>query len=96
LEAFDERKIHETRIQFTCAAESSDTSCPWTPIFQTPPSVIARELIINLTTGPGGRFVPDADKPRLAAGGAHLAWPAARDLIFSTFSQHHGPSHEPA
>jgi len=59
-------------------------------------AVIARELIINLTTGPGGRFVPDADKPRLAAGGAHLAWPAARDLIFSTFSQHHGPSHEPA
>ena len=37
-----------------------------------------RELIINLTTGPGGRYVPDADNPRVAAPGTSLLPPLAR------------------
>ena len=37
-----------------------------------------RELIINLTTGPGGRFVPDPDHPRQAAPGTTLLPPLAR------------------
>lgn len=36
------------------------------------------ELIINLTTGPGGRFVPSADEPRLAAPGTSLLRPELR------------------
>jgi uncharacterized protein (DUF849 family) len=37
-----------------------------------------RELIINLTTGPGGRYVPDADNPRVAAPGTSLLPPLER------------------
>jgi len=36
------------------------------------------ELIINLTTGPGGRFVPSEDDPRVAAPGTTLLPPLAR------------------
>ena len=36
------------------------------------------ELIINLTTGPGGRFVPSADNPRVAAPGSTLLPPLER------------------
>ena len=36
------------------------------------------ELIINLTTGPGGRFVPSADEPRVAAPGTSLLPPEQR------------------
>lgn len=36
------------------------------------------ELIINLTTGPGGRFVPSEDNPRVAAPGSTLLPPLAR------------------
>jgi uncharacterized protein (DUF849 family) len=36
------------------------------------------ELIINLTTGPGGRFVPSEDEPKIAAPGTTLLPPAAR------------------
>jgi uncharacterized protein (DUF849 family) len=35
-------------------------------------------LIINLTTGPGGRFVPDENEPRLAAPGTNLTHPLKR------------------
>jgi uncharacterized protein (DUF849 family) len=35
-------------------------------------------LIINLTTGPGGRFVPDDDNPRVAAPGTTLMHPLQR------------------
>ncbi|MCK8785970.1 3-keto-5-aminohexanoate cleavage protein [Roseomonas sp. NAR14] len=35
-------------------------------------------LIINLTTGPGGRFVPSEEEPRLAAPGTTLTTPAIR------------------
>ncbi|MFM8920137.1 MAG: 3-keto-5-aminohexanoate cleavage protein, partial [Limnohabitans sp.] len=31
------------------------------------------ELVINLTTGPGGRFVPDANDPKIYAPGTTLA-----------------------
>jgi uncharacterized protein (DUF849 family) len=37
-----------------------------------------RSLIINLTTGPGGRFVPSEDEPRVAAPGTTLLHPAKR------------------
>ncbi|KXU84661.1 NADPH:quinone reductase [Caballeronia megalochromosomata] len=37
-----------------------------------------RDLIINLTTGPGGRFVPDDDEPRVAAPGTTLMKPESR------------------
>ena len=37
-----------------------------------------REIIINLTTGPGGRFIPSADNPRLAAPGSTLLPPLER------------------
>ncbi len=37
-----------------------------------------RELVINLTTGPGGRYVPDADNPRVAAPGTSLLPPLQR------------------
>jgi uncharacterized protein (DUF849 family) len=37
-----------------------------------------RELIINLTTGPGGRFVPSEDNPRVAAPGSTLLPPLER------------------
>lgn len=36
------------------------------------------ELVINLTTGPGGRFVPDEDEPRLAGPGTSLLRPERR------------------
>lgn len=36
------------------------------------------DLILNLTTGPGGRFVPDADNPRLAGPGTTLLPPLER------------------
>jgi uncharacterized protein (DUF849 family) len=35
-------------------------------------------LIINLTTGPGGRFVPDDDDPKVAAPGTNLTHPLKR------------------
>lgn len=37
-----------------------------------------RELIVNLTTGPGGRFVPSDDDPRVAAPGTTLLPPLER------------------
>ncbi|MBB3007758.1 3-keto-5-aminohexanoate cleavage protein [Cupriavidus alkaliphilus] len=37
-----------------------------------------RSLIINLTTGPGGRFVPSEHEPRVAAPGTTLLHPAKR------------------
>jgi uncharacterized protein (DUF849 family) len=37
-----------------------------------------RELIVNLTTGPGGRFVPSDDDPRVAAPGSTLLPPLER------------------
>lgn len=37
-----------------------------------------RDLIINLTTGPGGRFVPDENEPRVAAPGTTLLHPLKR------------------
>ena len=36
------------------------------------------DLIINLTTGPGGRFVPSDDDPKLAAAGSTLVRPERR------------------
>jgi len=36
------------------------------------------ELIVNLTTGPGGRFVPGEDEPRLAGPGTSLLRPELR------------------
>jgi uncharacterized protein (DUF849 family) len=36
------------------------------------------ELILNLTTGPGGRFVPSDEDPKVAAPGTTLLPPAAR------------------
>jgi uncharacterized protein (DUF849 family) len=36
------------------------------------------DLIINLTTGPGGRFVPSDDDPRVAAPGSTLVRPERR------------------
>src|SRR5664279_4006798 len=36
------------------------------------------DLVINLTTGPGGRFVPSKDDPRLAAPGSTLVHPLKR------------------
>jgi len=36
------------------------------------------ELIINLTTGPGGRFIPSVDDPRVAAPGSTLVPPEQR------------------
>jgi uncharacterized protein (DUF849 family) len=37
-----------------------------------------RTLIINLTTGPGGRFAPDADDPKVAGPGTTLIRPEDR------------------
>lgn len=36
------------------------------------------DLILNLTTGPGGRFLPSEDDPKVAAPGTTLLPPAAR------------------
>ncbi|MGY6707751.1 MAG: 3-keto-5-aminohexanoate cleavage protein [Rhizobiaceae bacterium] len=36
------------------------------------------ELVLNLTTGPGGRFVPSPDNPRIAAPGTTLLPPEER------------------
>lgn len=36
------------------------------------------DLIINLTTGPGGRFIPSADNPQVAAPGSTLMVPERR------------------
>ena len=38
----------------------------------------ATDLIINLTTGPGGRFVPSDDDPKVAAPGSTLVRPERR------------------
>lgn len=37
-----------------------------------------RQLIINLTTGPGGRFVPSEDEPKVFAAGTTLCHPLKR------------------
>jgi uncharacterized protein (DUF849 family) len=37
-----------------------------------------KELVINLTTGPGGRFIPSADNPQVAAPGSTLMVPERR------------------
>ena len=37
-----------------------------------------RELIVNLTTGPGGRFIPSEDDPKVAAPGTTLLPPEKR------------------
>jgi uncharacterized protein (DUF849 family) len=36
------------------------------------------DLVINLTTGPGGRFIPSSDDPRVAAPGSTLMLPERR------------------
>ena len=36
------------------------------------------QLILNITTGPGGRFVPSPDEPRIAAAGTTLMAPEKR------------------
>ncbi len=36
------------------------------------------DLVINLTTGPGGRFIPSADNPQVAAPGSTLMLPERR------------------
>jgi uncharacterized protein (DUF849 family) len=36
------------------------------------------QLILNITTGPGGRFVPSPDEPRIAAAGTTLMLPEKR------------------
>lgn len=36
------------------------------------------DILINLTTGPGGRFIPSRDNPRVAAPGTSLLPPEAR------------------
>src|SRR5437868_6079279 len=36
------------------------------------------QLILNITTGPGGRFVPSTDQPRVAAAGTTLIAPEKR------------------
>jgi len=36
------------------------------------------DIVLNLTTGPGGRFVPDRDNPRVAAEGTSLLPPLER------------------
>ncbi|MGH6897915.1 MAG: 3-keto-5-aminohexanoate cleavage protein [Geminicoccaceae bacterium] len=38
----------------------------------------ATDLIVNLTTGPGGRFVPSDDDPKVAAPGSNLMRPEKR------------------
>ena len=38
----------------------------------------ATDLIINLTTGPGGRFIPSDDDPKVAAPGSNLTTPEKR------------------
>jgi uncharacterized protein (DUF849 family) len=38
----------------------------------------ATDLIINLTTGPGGRFIPSDDDPKVAAPGSNLTTPERR------------------
>lgn len=37
-----------------------------------------QDLIINLTTGPGGRYIPDPDNPRFAAPGSSILPPLER------------------
>jgi uncharacterized protein (DUF849 family) len=39
---------------------------------------VDKDLIINLTTGPGGRFIPSDDNPRIAAPGTTLMRPEER------------------
>lgn len=39
---------------------------------------VNRELVINLTTGPGGRFIPGRDDPQVAASGSTLMQPEKR------------------
>ena len=38
----------------------------------------ATDLVINLTTGPGGRFIPGDDDPKVAAPGSNLTRPEKR------------------
>lgn len=44
-----------------------------------------RQVIVNLTTGPGGRFVPDADNPRVAGPGTTLLPPEQRVAHIAEF-----------
>ncbi|MGJ7583601.1 3-keto-5-aminohexanoate cleavage protein, partial [Variovorax sp. RHLX14] len=37
-----------------------------------------REIIINMTTGPGGRYIPSEDDPKIAAPGTTLLPPEKR------------------
>lgn len=37
-----------------------------------------RELVVNVTTGPGGRYIPDPDNPRVAGQGTSLLPPLER------------------
>jgi uncharacterized protein (DUF849 family) len=39
---------------------------------------VDKELVINLTTGPGGRFIPSDDDPKIAAAGTTLLPPEKR------------------
>jgi len=39
---------------------------------------VRRDLILNLTTGPGGRFVPDPERPSIAGAGTSLLPPLQR------------------
>lgn len=39
---------------------------------------VNRDVILNLTTGAGGRFIPGAEDPRIAAEGSTLTTPAVR------------------
>jgi uncharacterized protein (DUF849 family) len=39
---------------------------------------VDQQLVINLTTGPGGRFVPSEDDPKVAAAGTTLMLPEKR------------------
>jgi uncharacterized protein (DUF849 family) len=54
-----------------------------------------RKLIINLTTGPGGRFVPSEDDPKVAGPGTTLMAPERRvehvEILRPDYarSQHH-------
>lgn len=44
-----------------------------------------KQVIVNLTTGPGGRFVPDADNPRVAGPGTTLLPPEQRVAHIAEF-----------
>src|SRR6202012_5234810 len=44
-----------------------------------------RELVINLTTGPGGRFVPSEHDPKVAGPGTTLMDPVNRYRMHTSF-----------